>query len=214
LFTGGVAISLRKGSMLHELKALIGSHLIATDGGIGSISTFLFDDQSWKVRYLVVDVGGWMKRREVVLAVTSLKQPDWANRTFHVTLTRQQIQDSPDLDAKKPVTLQQKIAMRKYWGPLAYWADTAIGGSTVPAETEYPLQSEEDPHLRSTWDLLTYEVWATDGEIGHLEGFVVDDSPWHLGFLDVKAGGWLEERSVRIPTRWVSLFHGALAAFT
>jgi hypothetical protein len=63
--------------MLYELKALIGSPVIATDGETGSIRTFLFDDQSWKVSYLVIDVGGWLKRRDVVLPITALEQPNW-----------------------------------------------------------------------------------------------------------------------------------------
>lgn len=57
--------------------------------------------------------------------------------------------------------------------------------------------------LRSAWDLIEYEVWATDGEIGALEGLIVDETSWHLGYLDVKAGDWLQGRSVLIPTRWV-----------
>jgi uncharacterized protein YrrD len=62
--------------MLYELKALIGSPVVATDGEMGSVRTFLFDDQSWKVRYLVVDVGNWLKRRDVVLPITTLEKPD------------------------------------------------------------------------------------------------------------------------------------------
>ena len=57
--------------MLHDLNALTGSLVIATDGEIGSIRNFLFDDQSWTIRYLVVDVGGWLSRRAVVLAITA-----------------------------------------------------------------------------------------------------------------------------------------------
>ena len=187
--------------MLHELKALIGSPVIATDGRIGSIRTFLFDDETWMVRYLVVDVGGWLKRREVVIAIAALTQPNWTDKTFNVQLTKQQIESSPDIDAEKPVSLQQEIAMREYWGPLAYWVDNELGGSSLPAGMEYPPDSKADHHLRSTWELLSYEVWAADGEIGRLEGFVLDEMSWHLGFLDVKAGEWLNERSVLIPTR-------------
>ena len=45
------------------LNALVGSPIIATDRETGSIRNFLFDDQSWKIRYLVVDVGSWLKRQ-------------------------------------------------------------------------------------------------------------------------------------------------------
>ena len=65
------------------------------------------------------------------------------------------------------------------------------------------MHTKEDSHLRSAWDLAGYEVWATDGEIGRVEGFIMDDASWHLGYLDVKAGDWLHSRSVLVPTRWV-----------
>jgi hypothetical protein len=96
--------------MLYELKALIGSPVIATDGETGSIRTFLFDDQSWKVSYLVVDVGGWLKRRDVVLPIAALEQPDWAKRTCCAHLSRAQMRDSPVVDTEKPVSRQQEIA--------------------------------------------------------------------------------------------------------
>ena len=68
--------------MLCNLKALIGSPVAANDGEMGCVRTFLFDDQSWKVRYLVVDVGNWLKRHDVVLPITVLERPDWAEKNL------------------------------------------------------------------------------------------------------------------------------------
>ena len=77
------------------------------------------------------------------------------------------------------------------------------GGSTLPPGSDYPVNTWDDSHLRSALDVTRYAVWATDGEIGDLYGFVMDEISWHLGYLDVKAGHWLHSRSVLIPTRWV-----------
>jgi hypothetical protein len=68
---------------------------------------------------------------------------------------------------------------------------------------KYPLQTAEVFHLRSALQMLGYHVWASDGDFGVLEGFVMDDASWHLGYLDVKSGDWLKNRSVLVPTRWV-----------
>jgi hypothetical protein len=102
--------------MFHDLNTLTGSSVIATDGEMGSIRNFLFDDQSWTIRYLVVDVGSWLKRRAVVLAIAAVEQPDWVKKTFHVYLTKEQVRHSPDVDAEKPVSRQQEIAMQEYFG--------------------------------------------------------------------------------------------------
>jgi uncharacterized protein YrrD len=194
--------------MLHSLEDLNGASVIATDGEMGKVCNFLFDDQSWNIRYLVVEVGSWLARRAVVLAITAVDQPDWAKKTFHVRLTKEQVRNSPDIDAEKPVSRQQEIAMKDYFGWPAYWEDSEFGFlSSIPTGREYPGHpgsTQEDLHLRSAWALAGYTVCATDGDIGRLEGFIMDDASWHLGYLDVKAGDWLHRRSVLVPSRWVA----------
>jgi len=190
--------------MLHDLKALTGSSVIATDGEIGIVRNFLFDDISWTIHYVVVDVGNWLKRRDVVLPIAAIDPPDWAQKAFHIHLTKEQVSNSPDVDTEKPVSRQQEIAMREYFGSMAYWVNSQLGGlSLIPTGMKYPSHTKEDPNLRSAWGLVNYEVCATDGEMGRLEGFILDEASWHLGYLDVKTGDWLHSRSVLIPTRWV-----------
>jgi uncharacterized protein YrrD len=190
--------------MLHDLETLMGASLIATDGEMGSVRNFLFDDQSWTIRYLVVDVGGWLARSAVVLAVTAVERPDWAKKTFHSRLTKEQVRNSPDVDTEKPVSRQQEIAMKEYLGLPDFWVDSEFGLLySMPPGREYPVRAKGNLHLRSARDLPGYKVWATDSEIGRLEGFVMDDASWQLDYLDVKAGDWLHRRSVLVPTRSV-----------
>lgn len=189
--------------MLYALKTLMGYPALATDGETGHVRDFLLDDQTWKVRYLVVDVGSWLHRHEVVLPITALEAPDWEKKRCHVRLSRQQIHDSPDVDSEKPVSRQQELAMRDYFGPLACWIDSEFGFATMPTGVRYPAHLAGDAHLRSAAHMMGYRVVATDGEIGELEGLMMDEASWHLGYLDVKAGGWLQNRSVLIPTDWI-----------
>jgi hypothetical protein len=190
--------------MLHDLETLTGSSIVATDGEMGNVRNFLFDDQSWTIHFLVIDVGSWLSWRAAVLAIAAVERPDWVNKTFHVHLTKEQVRNSPDVDTEKPVSRQQEIAMKEYLGLPDFWADSWFGRwSSIPAGREYPVRTKGDSHLQSAWDLAGYEVWATDGEIGVLEGFIMDDASWHLGYLTVKAGDWLHSRSVLVSTRLV-----------
>src|SRR5271154_1971855 len=100
--------------MLHDLKDLMGSSVIATNGEMGIIRNFLLDDRSWEIHYVVVHVGTWHKRRDVVLPIAAVEQPDWAKRIFHARLTKEQVRNSPDVDSEKPVSRQQEIAMQEY----------------------------------------------------------------------------------------------------
>ena len=186
--------------MLHRLQTLVDHRVIATDGEIGSVRDFLFDDQTWAIHYLVVDVKRWLTREEVVLPVTAIKQLDWENKTLHVQLTKEQVRQSPDVDTKKPVSRQQEIAMQDYFGKLAYWVDRRSPmTSSMPTGIEYPVHTQGDLHLRSISNLEGYEVRGTDGELGRLENFILDEASWHLGYLEVKAGEWLHCRSCWFP---------------
>ena len=190
--------------MLQDLNTLVGASVVALDGELGSVRDFLFDDRSWLIRYVMVEVGSWFKRREVVLPIAAVESPDWTAKSFNVRLTKEQLRDSPDVDTEKPVSRQQEIAMEEYFGKMAYWVYSSYeGGLPVPAGRKYPVRTKEDPDLRSVWHLIDCKVCATDGEVGLLEGFILDQASWHLGYLDVKTGDWLYNRSVLIPTRWV-----------
>jgi uncharacterized protein YrrD len=192
--------------MLRSLEDLIGVSVIATNGEIGKICNFLFDDQSWTIRYLVVDVGNWLARRDVVISVSAIGPPDWEARAFHASLSKEQVRHSPNIDSAKPVSRQQEIAMTDHFGWPAYW-DTFINAEvpavSIPAGQEFPVPAGENPHLRSRDDVAGYGVWANEGEIGRLESFIVDEASWHIGYLDVKTGDWLHCRSMLVPTRWV-----------
>jgi len=192
--------------MLRYLEDLISTSVNATDGEIGKVCNFLFDDQSWMIRYLVVDVGGWLARRDVVISVSAIDQPNWKTKTCCVHLTKEQVRNSPPVDSKKPVSRQQEIAIREYYGWPAYWEDfnnAEFPPLRAPVGREFPVNTREDPYLQSAEDVNRYEVADDDRVIGHLENFIVDEASWHIGYLDVKTGDWLHHRSMLVPTCWV-----------
>ena len=189
--------------MLHSLSLMTGASILASDGEIGTASDFFFDDLTWNVRYVVVDTGNWLARRNVVIASAAIDQPDWEKRVFPVQLTREQVRHSPDVDTEKPVSRQQEIAMSRYFGWPTYWS-VRVPSGRYTAEMEYPTGgSSDDPHLRSVWDVAGHEVWAIDGDLGRLEDYVMDEAGWHLGYLIVAAGSWLSSQNLLVSTRWV-----------
>lgn len=188
--------------MIRNLQDLNGARVIATDGTIGKVADFLFDDRSWTIRYLVVDVRTWMVRHDVVIPVEAITHLDWGNCRFQVELTRDQVRGSPDLDSRKPVTRQQEMAVRKHYGWPNYWRDVGFS-SPGRGKHDFPAASGDDPHLRSTEEIAGYGVWEVNQEVGHIESFIMSDSTWQIGYLGVKTGSWLHHHSMLIPTPWV-----------
>jgi len=100
--------------MLRSLKKLFGNKILATDGQIGRVHDFYFDDQEWTVRYMVADTGGWLKGRLVLISPAALGEADWGAESFPVNLTRQQIGESPGIEEDLPVSRQQEIELQRY----------------------------------------------------------------------------------------------------
>lgn len=143
--------------MLRSLNKILGSLIVATDGEIGTVYNVWFEDVSWRVVYLVVKTGGWFNRHMVLLSPMVLGKPDWNRKVLAVSLAREQVKSSPDVDTDQPVSRQAELALNQYYGWPSYW--------DVPAEPKENLM-KGDPHLRSCRELMDYHVTAKGEELG------------------------------------------------
>jgi len=187
--------------MLRKVTQLYEFTIQATDGGVGKVQDFFFDDEAWTVRYLVVDTGYWLFGRRVLISPTALKRPDWEAEVLPVTLTREQVENSPDIDLDKPVSRQVEEDLHGYYGWSPYWRPSGPGfglGALAVAEMiagtgekeNMAQEQREDPHLRSTREVIGYHLQATDGELGHVEDFYISERDWAIQYMLVGAGNW------------------------
>ena len=89
--------------MIRSLDSFIGYTMRATDGEIGSVKEFYFDDQTWTVRYLILETGNWLIGRKVLISPQALLKTDLINGAFYVNITKEQVKTSPDIDTEQPV---------------------------------------------------------------------------------------------------------------
>lgn len=203
--------------MLRNVNGLVGYAIRATDGDLGKVDEFYFDDQTWTIRYLVVETGSWLSGRKVLLSPAALGQPDWDSRTFSANLTMEQVRNSPDIDAAKPVSRQHEIDLVGHYSWPMYWGSGFSAGGMYGTAPVGPLMDEkpdaqneasvpdgqDDPNLRSTASVTGYHMHATDGDLGHVADFIIDDETWHLRFLVVDTGSWLPGRKVLVSPHWI-----------
>ena len=121
--------------MFQSIKQLAGSRVTATDGDIGDLHDAFFDDRSWAIRYLVVDTGTWLNQRKVLISPYSVKPPLGGDRHIHVSLTQQQVKDSPDVDTHQPVSRQHERNLLGYYQYPEYWDG---GGLWAMGAMPYP----------------------------------------------------------------------------
>ena len=201
--------------MLRNIKDLEGYAVGATDGPIGHVKDFYIDDQAWVVRYLVVDAGAWLSSRKVLVSPIAIGQADREHKSLPAAVTKEQVKNSPDIDTDKPVSRQHEMAFSSYygypnyWGGAGYWAGGMVPGLILPgyggfgsppairsqeqeayARAESARNESGDPHLRSCRAVMKYHVHASDGDLGHVAGMLVDDETWAIRYLIVDTSNW------------------------
>ena len=188
----------------------------AIDGEIGTVDQFYFDDETWAIRYLTVDTGGWLGGRQVLISPISVIRTDWQARQLDVTLTKKQVENSPDINTHEPVSRQHEAAYLGYYGYGNYWGGPYLWGSaftpgnlaippTVSTQTTADRIKKEsaDSRLRSTEAVAGYYIDAADGEIGHVEGFVMDDEAWAIRYIEVGTRNWWPGKKVLVSPAWI-----------
>jgi hypothetical protein len=207
--------------MLWDVSTLKDYEVEASDGKIGTVSDLLFEDVGWAVRWLVVDVGHWLTGRKILLPRSVLQQPDPALRRLAVKLTVQQVKDGPDVDTEQPVSRQIEAKVDHYYSRAAHPAGSELPLSNAiahpfvepmpfsqtwssdPDSGDAEPDAPGDPHLRSVAAVAGYHIHATDGEIGHVESFLVEDSDWRIRYLTVDTRNWWPGEKVMISPRSV-----------
>ncbi len=202
--------------MLRNAKDLHGFTIRATDGELGTVDELYFDDESWVIRYLTIETGGWLGGRPVLISPFSVVQADWPGKRLDVALTKKQVENSPGINTHLPVSRQHEAEYNRYYGYPYYWGGPYLWGptlypaamaspTTVATETmAYTTPGEPaDLHLRSTEAVTHYSIEAADGEIGHVDGFIVDDEAWVIRYIEVATRNWWPGKKVLVSPAWI-----------
>jgi hypothetical protein len=204
--------------MLRSIKQLYGDKLGAADGEIGRVKDFYFDDQNWAVRYVVADTGTWLTSRQVLLSPHAFGDFQPGGKILKVNLTRKQIEDSPSIEWHKPVSRQYEEEYYRHYGWPGYWLGDGVWGMSGSPIFDQPLNTppgghpavlepkpkRSDAHLRSMQAVNGYRIQASDGTIGHVCDFMMDDQSWVVRELVVKTGHRFTGKEVLIPVNTAS----------
>jgi uncharacterized protein YrrD len=196
--------------MLIKAKTLNDYTLDSYDGEIGKVMEFYFDDRHWTIRYLVADTGDWLTGRKVLISPHALVAVVTEEQHITVNLSKKQIEESPSLDSDKPVSRQFEEEYYGYYEWPMYWAGPYMWGA-YPYIVREGNRFEEvtkdektwDPHLRSTQEVHGYHIQAEDGEIGHVEDFIIDADTWAIRYLIVNTQNWWPGKKVLVSPHWI-----------
>ena len=180
-------------------------------------------------RYFVVETGSWLSSRKVLISPISIHHPDWAKKLLPISITKQQVKDSPKINTQKPVSRQHEIQHLRYYGYPYYWGGVglwcsgmnpyAMSPGHVVAPTnhiepktfsseivarERGLHRGENSNLRSCEAVVGYSIHAIDGEVGHAAGPLVDKETWAIRYIVIDTSDWWISHQVLIAPQWIT----------
>ena len=148
----------------------------------------------------MINTGSWLLGRKILIHPAALGRPDISLRAFPVTLTKAEVEASPDIGSDEPVSRQMDQDLSAYYGYSPGFSGGFYSGDGLElsaGEMSYGdswqtqvVAEPGDPNLRSLAEVTGYHIHALDGDIGHLEDFLVDDETWKLDYAIVDTKNW------------------------
>ncbi|MHC4250844.1 MAG: hypothetical protein ACYTKD_22295 [Planctomycetota bacterium] len=199
--------------MLRSMKALRGYRVRATDSMAGTVRDFLFDDDTWTVRYMVVDAGSrWFTGRQALVAARFLGRPEWEAGVVPVRQTKAQLTGKPPPRTARPSARERELephgarARRsdgEAVGPQGKGRSAAGAQGDDPDPQRRPEENLAELSLRSGREVTGYRIDAVDGYAGRVQDFIVDDESWVIRYMVVDTGRWFPGRKVLVVPLWV-----------
>jgi len=196
--------------MLHLAHKIKGTTVRARDGEVGTLDDFIFEQSRWAVRYLVVDTGSWLNGRKVLLSPMAV-EGRWDRSGIALSVRKERVAQSPDLEVAGLVR-RSETALLEYYGQPVYWEGVNIWGmfdtpSALLSAREEPILRRGNAagdavveRLRSTEEIKGYHLQASDGEIGHVDDFLIGEESWRIRYLVVDTSNWIGGKSVLVGT--------------
>lgn len=196
--------------MLTDAKSILKYKLNSLDEEVGGVKEFFFDDKFWTIRYLVANTGSWLNKRQVLISPYFIGTVDHNLEFINVNLRKNEIENSPSIDTDKPVSRQYEESYYSYYGAPVYWGGPDAWGPT-PAlirdrgqwKNDKSQEGSWDPNLRSTKDVTGHSIQASDGEIGHVDDFIIDDENFTIRYLVIDTKNFLPGKKVLISPEWI-----------
>jgi hypothetical protein len=193
--------------MKHSIKELLGYDIEAMDGTKAQVKDFLFDEETWIIRYLEADFGNLFNSKRILIPRMLLKNSNIGDKKFYVDINKNRLESYPKPEDELTVSRRYEEELHKYYGLDTYWgfsypypgagATTGLGTSDYisPRASRVPssLVDEEDlgTSLHSFNEVKGYSIQAVDGDLGHIDDLIIDDVDWQVAFFVVDTSNWM-----------------------
>lgn len=115
---------------LRSTQAVSGYHIEAQDGEIGHVADFIIEEETWAIRYLVVDPKSWWPGKHVLVSPRWIERVSWEESKVFVDLSREKIKRSPEYTPES-LDREYETELHQHYSRRGYWADEPMEGEVT-----------------------------------------------------------------------------------
>ena len=110
-------------SRLRSSHTVTGYHIQAKDGGIGHVDDFIIDDETWAIRYLIIDTVNWWAGKKILISPRWIERIIWDESKVLINLPRNTIRQSPEYTDESMLTRNYEAELHHHYNRQVYWFD-------------------------------------------------------------------------------------------
>jgi len=110
---------------LRSTHEVTGYHIQAADGKLGHIEDFIIDDETWAIRYLIVDTRNWWPGQKILLAPQWIDRVSWGESKVFINLPRETIKQAPAYTEESLLSRDYETRLHQHYNRAGYWESTA-----------------------------------------------------------------------------------------
>jgi len=108
---------------LRSTRDVSGHHIQAADGEIGHVDDFIIDDETWAIRYIVIDTRNWWPGKKILVSPKWIERVSWDEAKVFVNLSRETIKRSPEYKEASLLTRDYETGLHRHYNRQGYWVD-------------------------------------------------------------------------------------------
>jgi hypothetical protein len=110
-------------SHLRSTNDVNGHDIQAADGEIGHVEDFIIDDETWAIRYLIIDTQNWLPGKRVLVSPQWIERVSWNESKVFVNLLRETIKQSPEYTDETILTRDYETGLHRHYNRQGYWVN-------------------------------------------------------------------------------------------
>ena len=93
----------------------------SNDGEIGHVADFIIDNETWAIRYLIIDTTNWFAGKKVLVSPKWIDHISWNDSKVFVNLSAEEIRQAPEYSEEDLLTRDYETQLHKYYKRNVYW---------------------------------------------------------------------------------------------